>query len=91
MARAAYHGESREKLKRFAQVMTDGMANGPEEHAAVAMRNYMLKYGAMLANSQLWTETFLRVQNSIKAFVNGRPLQNIKAVKEEIYPLISSN
>lgn len=86
IARAWYHETDKEKLSRFCKVLTDGFADGDYESAAVALRNYlMVKKNAHL--NQLFSDTFSKVQNAIRAFMRGKPLTVIKAVSEEYYPL----
>jgi len=89
VARAWYHEQDKEKLARFCKVLTDGFADGEQESAAVALRNYlMVKRNAHL--NQLFAETFNKVQNCIRAFMRGKSLTIVKAITEEPYPLKTS-
>lgn len=88
IARAWSAGADPEDLARFARVLQDGMPTGTHEHAAVALRNYLLSSGAVLASSAMWSDTFKRAQHCIKAFCQGRPLTVLKPVNEECYPLV---
>jgi hypothetical protein len=87
LARAHAHGEHPDKLKRFAEVLSKGFADGEHETAAVSLRNYLISKGSMASSSALWRDSFLKVQNAIHAFVHDRKLTLIKKVSDEAYPL----
>jgi hypothetical protein len=85
VARAWYHEPDKEKLERFCKVLTTGQSDGMHESAAVTLRNYLLlKKNAHL--NQLFTETFHKVQNAIRYFMQGKQLLVIKTVSDEAYP-----
>lgn len=86
MGRAWYVEDDRDRLRRFADVITSGLYDGEGETAAVALRNYLLTKPAL--NSQaLWRDTFLKSQNAIYYFMRGKRLTVIKGTSEEMYPL----
>lgn len=85
MARAWYHEPDKQKLERFAKVLTTGLADGEVESSAIALRNYLLSRKNAHLN-QLFRETFLKVQNAIHYFMRGKKLMIIKVVKDEMYP-----
>lgn len=89
VARAWYHEEDEERLKQFGRVLTSGLAEGQQDHAAIALRNYMIA-GRDSRSTGRWTDTgrelFLKAQNSISYFMRRKPLSVIKAVKDEAYP-----
>ncbi len=87
LARAWYHEEDKDKLRRWSDVLTTGHSEGAPESAAVSIRNYLQAKGPQAASSALWYDTFLKVQNSIRYFMLSRPLMSIKAIKDECYPL----
>jgi hypothetical protein len=87
VGRAWYNIEDKNKLARFCEVLSKGMANGIHESAAVAIRNYLLTSNADLASSALWVDTCYRVQAAIKRFMENKPLTICRAVKEETYSL----
>lgn len=86
MGRAWYLEADADRLRRFADVFTSGLYDGDGETAAVALRNYFLTKPAL--NSQaLWRDTFLKSQNAIYYFMQGKRLTVIKSVADEPYPL----
>lgn len=87
VARAWYHEQDKDKLRRFCDVLGTGMAEGMHESAAVALRNYLLTRGAVAASSALWRDTFLKVQHCAKTFMAGRQLTMVRKVDGEAYPL----
>jgi len=84
IARAYLAGVDREKLARFGEVLNKGFSNGDHESAAVCMRNHLT---STTPSATEWREYFLKVQNSIEAFLAGRKRTVIKCVSEEAYPL----
>lgn len=86
IARAYAYGETEERLREFAKVLTSGFAQSTEDSAAVALRNYIIgrEYKAFGIDGR---EFFLKVQNVIKHFTARRPLNVVKIIKEEVYPL----
>jgi len=83
IARAWYHTDDHEKLKRFCEVMNTGFSDGEKESAAIAIRNYFTE-GAGGAD---WPQDFKKVQNAIKAFLDGRKLTIIKPVQDDTFPI----
>lgn len=86
MARAWYVEKDKDRLRRFADVLSSGLYEGDGETAAVALRNYILTKHA-INTSALWRDTFLKAQNAIHYFMAGKRLTVIKAVADEAYPL----
>jgi hypothetical protein len=87
IARAYMHEGDRNKLKRFCEVVATGFAESRNESAAVAIRNHMLQNGMQKLSSQMWRETFLKVQNAIRYFMLDKPLTVVRGITEETYPL----
>jgi hypothetical protein len=86
IARAYSHECDEEKLKRYCEVLDSGFSEGAAESSAVAMRNYLLEKGVALSRSNLFRDTFMRVQHSISLFLRGKPVKIIRPVNEEVYP-----
>lgn len=88
VARAYYTETCHDKLARFGEVLTTGLANGKEEHAAITLRNYLIA-GRDSRNTGRWTDTqrqlFLKTMNAINYFMRGRALSVIRTVKDEVY------
>lgn len=86
VARAWYFEADLDRLRRFGDVVTDGFSDGDAESAAVAFRNYLI-HKSSATSSALWRDTFLKAQNAIYYFMQGRRLTVIKSVNSEQYPL----
>lgn len=86
VARAYANGRDPERLRAFAVVLSKGFANGPEDSAAIALRNYIIGRDRRLA-AQEGRDLFMKTMNAIHYFVRRRQLNLIKVVREEIYPL----
>jgi hypothetical protein len=87
VARAWYHEENKDKLRRYCDVFCTGFGDGESESPAIAFRNYVIAKGVATTSSALWRDSFLKCQNSIKYFMMGKPLTNIRTVADEPYPL----
>jgi hypothetical protein len=89
LARAYTHEKDKERLARYAEVLSTGFGDGDKDSAAIAMRNWLLdpvNRGSIRLDAG-WNDAFLKVQNSIHYFVRGKPLFIIKKVGDERYPL----
>lgn len=87
IARAYSWENDRERLDRFCRVVNDGFMAGDNETAAVAIRTYLLQRPGISTHSTNWVDTFLKIQNAIKYFMDGKRLTVVRGVKEEAYPL----
>lgn len=90
IARAWYVEEDKERLALFGNVVSKGFANGTEDSAAIAIRNYLLSHGGNSTSSGLWRDTFLKTQHACWMFMRRKPLMVIKAQSEERYPLLKA-
>jgi hypothetical protein len=86
-ARAWYCEANKDRLKRCAEVMSTGMADGDKDSAAITIGRYLLDRKGTVTTAPLWVDTFFKVQNAIRYFMAGKKLTVIKGVKEEAYPL----
>ena len=88
IARAWYYEPNKDRLKRFCDVVKNpSVSQGENESAAVSIRTYMIDKAAIASSSAMWADTFMKIQNSIKYFMEGKKLTVIKAVNTEAYPL----
>lgn len=87
VARARSHGVSEDRLLEFCAVLGTGVMEGPQDRAAIAIRNYLLSQGPAASITSNWRDTFIKVQNAIAYFMRGEPLSVIRGVKDEAYPL----
>lgn len=85
VGRAYMHEKDLERLAEFCDILGSGMPKGPEDQAAVAIRNYILEIGSRIARDR--RDVFLKTMNAIKYFMRRKPLTVIKGQKEEAYPL----
>ena len=89
IARAYASGVDKERLEQFVAVLTKGFSNGVEDAAAIALRNYIMSRGSNISKIDA-RDYFLKAQNAIVYFLKRKPLNLIKTVKEEAFPLKSS-
>lgn len=88
VARAYYHENDTERLRRFCDLISTGLAESKDESAAISLRNYFIaKQGGVLMGAGMWRDTFLKCMNAISYFMQGKPLTVIKKVADEAYPL----
>src|SRR5215471_10655490 len=89
IARAYQAGSDQDRLLRFCAVLGSGLSDGPEDYAAVTLRNYLIAKGAYGAADS--RDIFLKAQNAIYYFLRRRRLGGIKTVKDEAFPLKARN
>ena len=87
IGRAWYVEKDHDKLKRFCDVLGNGISDGMHESAAIVVRNYLLTKGPVASSSSMWRDTFLKVQHCIKMFMASKPMNILRPVSEEPYPL----
>jgi hypothetical protein len=88
MGRAWMHEADKARLAHFGEVLTKGFMADEGDSAGVAIRNYLMVTAETgFSHREVWTDTFLKVQNAIKYFMRHKPLTIIKGVKAEVYPL----
>jgi hypothetical protein len=80
-------GESRDKIKRFGEIMAHGEINGPQENAAIRLREYLLQAGggAWIGAGRL--ETAKKVQRAIQLFCRGQSIAKLMQPEKLIYPI----
>jgi hypothetical protein len=80
-------GESRDKIKRFGEIMATGEINGPHENSAIRLREYLLQAGggAWIGAGRL--ETAKKVQRAIQLFCHGRAIAKLMQPEKLIYPI----
>lgn len=80
-------GESRDKLKRFGEIMTHGEITGPHENAAIRLREYLLQVGgaAWLSTSRI--ETAKKVERAIQLFCRGQAISKLVLPEKLSYPI----
>jgi hypothetical protein len=87
IGRAWYHESDKARLEHFCEVLGSGLMDGERDTAAVILRNYLIARGSSSSNAANWRDSFLKVQNAIRYFMQGKKLSVIKSVSEEAYPL----
>lgn len=85
VARAHQHERDHDRLGAFCAMLGNGMVTGPQDHAAVALRTYLVDGGPGLAYES--RDLILKCMNAIRYFMRRKCLTVIKGVKEEAYPL----
>lgn len=90
IARAYQAKADQERLIKFGKVLSTGLADGRDDHAAVALRNYMLSLRNTKERSEQ-RDLFLKAQNAIWYFLRRKPLGVLRVIKEETFPLKGAN
>lgn len=89
----AYYHVPLEQLRRFVEVLMTGEVDlfrqDHNERAILLARNYLLVQRQSV-NSNAAGEVYLRVARALKAYVNNEPLQLLKAISYDPYPLPAS-
>lgn len=84
---AAFHGVSLERIARFAFVLRTGNVSGPDEWAAIRLREALLSSTASpWYGGSSRRQTVLKAQRALAAFVDGTALRQLKAPDYLIYP-----
>ena len=80
-------GVPRDTLTRFAEIMANGEINGPQENAAIRLREFLLQTGsaAWLSNARI--ETSKKVQRAISLFAEGRAISKLVLPENLTYPI----
>lgn len=87
VARAWYYENDKDKLARFCHVISNGMADGARESAAVAARNVVIDLMLKGVHTpEAKDELFAKVQHAIWKFMRGHPLALLRKVEDEKYP-----
>jgi len=79
-------GEDREKLRRFSDIMSRGEISGPNENAAIRLREYLMS-NSECWNGQMRMETSKRAQHAISLFCKGRSVSKLYSPSELTYPI----
>lgn len=88
VARAYLAGVDRDKLKRFCSILGNGLAQTPNESAAVCARNAIIAAGhGGSISTDGWRNTFFLVQHAIRRFMSGAVVTRLSVPPEEPYPL----
>lgn len=86
IARAHHHGMEEERLREFSRVLSNGMSNGTEDSAAIALRNYVIARNFNAAGMD-GADFFLRAQNAIAYFMKRKSLMVVRVATVEAFPL----
>lgn len=83
VARAWYH-VPKNRLKEFVNILLHGVMMGPEDSAAVLLRNFLLERQVGVDSA---TIVYAKAERAIQAFVSGEQLSSLRAVSEEQFLL----
>lgn len=82
----AYYTQDRERLKQFGQVMTTGMADGPDDQIAIVFRNWLL--GLESRNLRAKSQTIYgKAERAIYGFLKRERVRALFEATEELFPL----
>lgn len=89
IARAHAHVEAT-KLERFCEVLLSGVIDvaSPSERTITTLRDYLLRTGSR-GNSTGQADTYRKVQNHIKAYIEGRVLLKAAGSAGDLFPLVA--
>lgn len=72
-------------ISRFLQVVENGMSEGPHESAGIRYRDYA-RGGSRTSGKDGRIEAYGRCSSALDAFLRRRPLQLLRASREEVFP-----
>jgi len=81
-ARASYTADH-DRLRRFAQVLDDGMPHGESESAAVVIHRFIAERQGQKNRAELYA----KFERALAAFLRGELFKKAIATKEELFPL----
>jgi hypothetical protein len=82
----AWYTEDRDRLRKFAHVLTSGLVDDTKEQAAVLLRNKLLAaVGARGGTLQMRQETYKLAERALRAFLDGERLQSLRPMNEELF------
>lgn len=83
---AAWFTQDRDKLSHFRSILTTGAATDPSEHAALRLRDYLLKkqYGQ---GESARNDLFLKSCSALRAFLEGRGLTRLYVTNDNVFAL----
>jgi hypothetical protein len=80
-------GESRDALKRFADIMMHGEIAGAHENAAIRLREYLLQAGGGAWIGAARLETSKKVQRAVQLFCRGQAISKLVQPEKLTYPV----
>lgn len=84
--RAWHYYDNTDKLARFCEVLRDGVSTGPEESAAIRLRDFLLR-GREKGVRRNRRQLALKAQAAIRAFMRGQSLQYLHEPQHQLFPL----
>jgi hypothetical protein len=86
IGRAFYH-EDHGRLRRFSEVLVDGVNRDERDRHALALREYLLRRGITRGGANA-VAAYAKTQRALKNFCKGAPVgRNLVPVTEDLYPL----
>lgn len=77
----AFYSEPQPQLIRFATVLSEGMANGPEDKPAILLRNLLLE------RNPKRHELYGKTERALQAFIKNERISTLYASTEELFLL----
>jgi hypothetical protein len=83
---AAWFTQDRDRLAHFRSILATGGVADPSEHAAIRLRDYLLKkqYGQ---GESARNDLFLKSCSALRAFLEGRGLTKLYVTNDNVFPL----
>lgn len=80
-------GVSFDVIKRFAEIMQKGEIAGPQENAAIRLREYLITEGGRAWLGQERVITTKKVQRAIQLFAEGKSIAKLYVPETLVYPI----
>lgn len=89
LGRAFYHAD-RDRLKRFGEVMLDGVSVGEPERPIILLREWLRNGAPREPSAQRVARQlviYMKTERALVAYLNGEVLRTIYVMKDEAFPL----
>ena len=83
----AYYHEPHQRLTEFGQVLHTGMPLGPEDRAAIVLRDHLLANRVGPGGNAVQAVGYRKISRALMAFCEKKPLTKLYESNEELYPL----
>lgn len=80
-------GVPRDVIKRFSEIMITGEISGPQENAAIRLREYLIQAGGGAWIGAARVETAKKVQRAINLFSRGQSIAKLVLPEKLTYPV----
>jgi hypothetical protein len=82
-----FYSVDHSQLRRFAEVVSTGMADGPHESAAVAVRNLVMRDRSVILTGTQRVKFGFKCEAALRAFVAGRRMTKLQETQGHVFLL----